>query len=332
MNSTYLGRLDSTDPLHEILAFRAYPGIKDPVFHVHRISSNHLVYRYSEEKSRVTVVGKFFHLDEDNEEKLSRIKGEYPNLVMLRDMGFDSNPFSVVKPLLREERVGLAVAEEFVRGRDLDHFLKKAVSKGDHHDLNKALSHLASFLQALHSKTEGKETADRGYIESYFQKIVQKLHKQRLINSEDLRDYLKLRDKWLQMPCIVKEEVIVHGDATPTNFIFSDSGNVVAIDLERMKRLDRVFDIGMICGELKHSFLLRTGNPYASEPFIRHFVKRYVRDFQYPDRAFRDITRRLPFYMALTELRIARNRWLELNYRKRLAWEAKECLRWGLRK
>jgi hypothetical protein len=37
------------------------------------------------------------------------------------------------------------------------------------------------------------------------------------------------------------------------------------------------------------------------------------------------------FYMAMTELRIARNDYLDLNYRKRLADEALQCLKWGLK-
>ena len=45
----------------------------------------------------------------------------------------------------------------------------------------------------------------------------------------------------------------------------------------------------------------------------------------------RAVTRRLPFFMALTELRIARNEWLSWQHRRRLAREARACLDWGLR-
>ncbi|MCL4475124.1 MAG: phosphotransferase [Nitrospirae bacterium] len=331
MYAKYLGQLDRDDPLHEILAFRAFPDIKNPVFHVDRMSCNHLVYRYSEEKSRVSVVGKFFDLQERNEEKLSRIKGEYLNLLLLRDLGFNDQPFYVVKPLCREDRIGLALVEEFVKGKDLDHYLRNAVYRGKRHELKRSLSRLASFLHTLHSRTWGKENADIGAIDRYFLKIVKKLQRQQLISQDSARDYLNLRDRWLRRSFMAAEEVIVHGDATPTNFVFSNSDNVAAIDLERMKKSDKVFDIGMVCGELKHSFLWRTGDPYAAEPFIRHFLKKYTGNFPSPMNAFREITRRLPFYMALTEMRIARNDWLDWGYRKRIVWEAHECLRWGLR-
>ena len=48
-----------------------------------------------------------------------------------------------------------------------------------------------------------------------------------------------------------------------------------------------------------------------------------------PDReaAFRAITRRLPFYMGATLLRIARNSYLEKEYRRALIEAAGRCLR-----
>lgn len=64
---------------------------------------------------------------------------------------------------------------------------------------------------------------------------------------------------------------------------------------------------------------------------VRHFLKKCTANFPSPRGAFREITRRLPFYMALTELRIARNDWLDWNYRRRLVWEAHECLLYGLK-
>lgn len=61
------------------------------------------------------------------------------------------------------------------------------------------------------------------------------------------------------------------------------------------------------------------------------FFKSYASHFPDAQKAFKDITRRNPFYMAMTELRIARNNYLDWGYRKRLAHEAMECLRWGLK-
>ena len=61
------------------------------------------------------------------------------------------------------------------------------------------------------------------------------------------------------------------------------------------------------------------------------FFESYASHFHDPKKAFKEITMRNSFYMAMTELRIARNDYLDLNYRKRLADEALQCLKWGLK-
>jgi aminoglycoside phosphotransferase (APT) family kinase protein len=77
-------------------------------------------------------------------------------------------------------------------------------------------------------------------------------------------------------------QVFVHGDATPSNFLFGEGLSVMAIDLERMRRADRVFDLGRIAGELQHFYMQATGNKYVAEPFISHFLWEYACHF--PDR------------------------------------------------
>lgn len=331
MDRPYLGKLDCTDPLYEILTSYVCPGISDPHFHVNRMSSRR-VYKYTEEKTRVAIVGKFFNLDDPRQERILRIKGEYDNLQKIRAYGFDTFPHYVVRPIARDERIGLALIEEYIDGRNLDYYLKRAIYGGDNLSLNTGLSRLARFLYALHARTVRKDRADLDYVSAYFRKVICKLLRQGVISQDDERAYLKLVDKWLDRSLLQKARgVIVHGDATPTNFIFTLKGDVVAIDLERMRNGDMAYDVGMVCGELKHAFMWRTGNPFASEPFINHFLRMYANHFGDAGKAFRNITFRNPFYMALTELRIARNDYLDWSYRKRLAHEARSCLKWGLR-
>jgi hypothetical protein len=86
MNRSYLGTLDYSDPLYEILLSQVCPDVKGPVFHVNRIS-RHRVFKYTEEKSQVAVVGKFFRLDDIKQERVLRIKGEYDNLHTIRRYG-----------------------------------------------------------------------------------------------------------------------------------------------------------------------------------------------------------------------------------------------------
>lgn len=328
MNNSYLGKLDYNDPLYEVLFSQLNLPVKEPLFHVKRMSSRR-VYKYIEEKTNIAVIGKFFNLNDNKEEKVRRIKGEFDNLKKLRNLGFDVYPLYVVKPFGKEERIGLALTEEFVYGKDLDYYIKKAIYKGKGSSLKKRLSRLADFLYALHKKTQDSRRVNIEPVSLYFQRILDKLCRHRII--DDLKSYIRLMDKWLSRNNIqMAKSSIVHGDATPTNFIFTEGGDIVAIDLERMKDCDPVYDIGMVCGELKHAFMWRKGRPDEAEPYIRHFLKEYAKHFKDEKEAFKEITYRNPFYMGLTELRIARNEYLNWDYRRWLAREAMECLRWGL--
>ena len=330
MNTLYLGKLEYADPLYEILSSKVCPDVRDPIFHVNSMS-NRSVYKYTEEKTSIATIGKFFNLNDPKHDRMLRIKGEYDKLQKIRGYGFDTAPNYVVRPISRENRIGLALIEEFVHGKDLDHYFKKAIYEGDGASLKKQLSKLASFLYIFHKKTEKAEDVELDSVNVYFQKILNKLCQQEIIDASDKKEYLKLADKWLDKTLLQKtKNGIVHGDSTPTNFIFTGRGDVVAIDLERMKHADPVYDIGMVCGEIKHAFLWRTGNRYKAEPFIRHFLESYASQFHDRKKAFKEITTRNSFYMAMTELRIARNDYLDLNYRKKLADEALQCLKWGL--
>lgn len=326
----YLGKLNYCDPMYEVLYHQVFSYVNSPVFHVTQMSRR--VYKYTEEKSGASVVGKFFQLDDPKYERVQRIKGEYDNLHTIRSYGFDIRPHYVARPITKNEMIGLALVEEFIYGWELDHYIKKAVYNGDASALHHKLWQLALFLYDLHRRTELPESANLDSVRAYFLKIIYKLARQTLICEGEIGHFIKLIDKWFSSGILNAQSSLLHGDVTPTNFIFTEYGDVVAIDLERIKRGDVAYDIGMVCGELKHSLLWRTGNLNASEVFIRGFLESYSSNF--PDRheAFRNITARNPFYMAMTELRIARNDFLEWNHRKMLVNEALQCLKWGLRR
>lgn len=331
MGTAYLGTLDYHDPLYEVFLDRVCPDIADPHFHVNRMSGCG-VYRYYEEKTQRAIIGKFFRLDDNRYERVVRIKGEFDKLQTIRSFGFDAFPHYVVQPLAREERIGLAVVEEFVKGRDLDYYIMKAICRNGHASLKRRLSVLAGFLHALHMRTVKSQPVAIDPISGYYRKIVEKLHRQTVLSNDERSWAFRLMERWLSCMELEREKsVLVHGDATPTNFIFPGGGNIVAIDLERMQDSDCMFDVGMICGELKHAFLWRRNDRFASEPYIRHFLKMYAAGFSEPKNAFRRITRRNPFFMAMTEFRIARNEYLDWTYRRHLAIEALECLKWGLK-
>jgi len=330
----YLGTLQRHDPLYEYLAEDILPKVerevKDPVFHVCRLTGSNIVYKYREERTDFSMIGKFYVPEKPH--KARNLEAEFKNLHKARALGFKHLPNYVVKPLGQDSRTGLGLLEEYVEGKDLDHYVKRAVYEGRHGKLKERLTDLATFLAELHKKAGLSRGLDLRPSSGYFVKVLNKLKRCCLMDDKEAGAFMRLKDKWLDREYMhMDQEVIIHGDATPTNFIFPREQGLVAIDLERMKRGDRMFDVGMVCGELKHAFIWRAGDHYASEPHIGHFLHEYAKRFGHSEKLYWSIVLRNPFYMAMTELRIARNSWLDKGHRMRLIKEAERCLTWGLK-
>jgi hypothetical protein len=87
-----------------------------------------------------------------------------------------------------------------------------------------------------------------------------------------------------------------------------------------------MFDVGRVAGELQHAFMRDACDRHRAEPFIGHFLWEYSCHFPDRQRAFESITARLPYYMALNLLRIARNDYIDRDYGGRLVRQAKRLL------
>ena len=330
----YLGHLPEHDPLHHYLRAEILPQVGywggRAEFRVFALDGSHPVYLYEERRSLVRVVGKFFgHPNQPGWDGATpRMVKEFNALCLLRDHGLVGYPHHVVRPLGISGGLNSVLVEEYTYGRSLSSVIEAAIYHGQRDALFRKLTALAYFLATAHNRTANELRVDFSKDCSYLDRLVQQLQDRHAIGGADANEFYWLRDRWREQPRMWEDQqVIVHGDATPTNFLFGDELAVTAIDLERMKRADRVFDLGRVAGELQHSFLHATGDKYAAEPFIGHFLWEYSCHF--PDRyaAFRSITGRLPFQMALTLLRIARNSWVSSWYRWRLIDEAKITLR-----
>ena len=148
------------------------------------------------------------------------------------------------------------MVEEYTPGIPLSSFVNDAIHKQQLQPLFEKLTALAYFLATLHNRTANGRGVDFHQDCVYLDRLVRKLQTQHVIGAREADELYWLRDRWREKPRMWEDiQVLVHGDATPSNLLFGSGLGVIAIDLERMKRADRTFDLGRIAGELQQHFL-----------------------------------------------------------------------------
>jgi thiamine kinase-like enzyme len=318
--------------LEKYLKSEILPQVASPPFgciDAFKISHQRPVYLYQDEPSQAKIVGKYFQYNSnDREEAWHKAEKEYFNLILLRDqIGLKGDHYNIVAPLGRNKVLSALLILEKAPGQTLDYFIARAIYENQTQELFYRLSDIARFFVRLHSKSDSGRSVSPKLPQWYLDKMLKALNGKLSGMSNQSGEIVNLAfDWWNRGGMFQDHEVIVHGDATPTNFMFHQ-GKVTGIDLEKMKWADRCWDLGFLAAELKHHFMWRADDDRKAEPFIGHFLWEYAT--AYGDNAiFYRITRRLPFYMALGLLRIARNDWLSEKYRYKLIGEAKQCLKY----
>jgi aminoglycoside phosphotransferase len=296
------------------------------------LPSSRAVYRLTCAAGKYQVVGKFFSAFPPATSPDRSLLQEYDNYLRTPELGL-SEP-SVPRLLGRCPEVGLGLLLESVTGPDLDQILARAIGGGDAEGAEnaaRALTRLARLLAYFHSRPLAAQPVAPEPACRYLEKVLRQLDGMGLLSPEDQRILAQEATAWQgRFAEFPDRQVMVHGDATPTNFLFPD-GRAVALDLERLRAADRLWDLSWVAGELKHAWGWRAGNFHTAEGAIRHFFQAYRAALPVDP----VLTRRLhylnPFYMALAELRIARNGYLSWDYRRELLAEARRCLAGGRR-
>ena len=333
MNGKYVGYVAGDDPLHEFLSkiIRERMGVYEPqpAFRVFRLSGSNVVYGYEEKFSRAEIICKFygprFVSDPDKAGWMAR--QEYEGLETLRRYDLVGSPHHVIRPLGLSRDINGVLAVEYYSGEEFSHAIARATQHGDSAHLYWRLKALAYFLATQHDRTANGTGVDFDPDCRYFDTIVGRLQRAHRIGPEDADEFYGLRASWRDRPQMWQDQQVwLHGDATPANFLFGCGMDVAAIDLERMKRGDRVFDVGRVAGELQHAFMSATGDSHRAEPFISHFLWEYSCHFPDRQQTFDSVAARVPYYMALNLLRIARNDYIGRDYGRRLVARAKKLL------
>jgi aminoglycoside phosphotransferase (APT) family kinase protein len=334
MNGSYVGYVAGHDPLHDFLSriIRDRMGVyeRQPAFRVFRLSGSNEVYAYEEKSSGTKVICKFYgpKFGWDRDRAASVAHQEYEGLKTLRRYNLVGSPHHVIRPLGVSGDINGVLAVEYFSGEEFSHAIARATQHGDDAHLYWRLRALAYFLATQHNRTANGASVDFDPECRYFDKIVGGLQRADRIGQWDVDELSWLRDCWRDRPQMWEDrQVWLHGDATPANFLFGHGMDVAAIDLERMKRGDRMFDVGRVAGELQHSFMTAVGDWRRAEPFIGHFLWEYSCHFPDRERTFESITARAPYYMGLNLLRIARNDYIGQDYGGTLVRRAKKLLR-----
>jgi aminoglycoside phosphotransferase (APT) family kinase protein len=305
-----------------------------PRFRLERLGGSSVL-RCDEEQTSVSLALKSYDLKwidgtqatpDQHEERAWLMRREFDNIRRVRDLGLDRPPLRAVRPLATHPDLGCLLVEEFVSGPDLHFAIREAAMRAEHALLSTRLAQVAAFLAWLHNASAAERACDDREGLAYLEKMIGQLINCDVISMATAERLHRIRQRWQAAGELNGAgEVLIHGDATPTQFLFPDDGELVAIDFERLHYADRAADIGRIAGELKHLFASYALDPWASEPFIRGFYDDYYRaapqagDFGW-------LIERARFHMGCSELRIARNSWEDFGHRRWLAEEAVACL------
>jgi len=265
---------------------------------------------------------------------------EYDNYLQAAARGLTNGCSRIPRLLGRHPESRLGLLLEAIPGPDLDGLIRRACLHGEAAPLWQGLESLAELLAFFHSRPLPETPASGLEALDYLDKLRLQLHRLGLLTAETEADLAAEGAAWeVRLAQFPDRRVLVHGDATPTNFLFPDNGGqgrpphsqAVALDLERLRPADRLWDLSWLAGELKHAWSWRTGEAAAAEAAIGRFFRAYLAalpgDPQLAERLFL----LNPFYMALAELRIARNSYLSDDYRRWLVAEARQCLACGRR-
>ncbi len=336
MNGNYMGYVTHHDGLYDFLSriIADQMGVREshPAFRAFRLSGSNEVYAYEEKSSHARMICKFYgsSFGWDRDRAASTANREYESLKTLRGYALVGSPHHVIQPLGCDRDINCVLALEYYAGEQFSDTIARSICHRDDAHLYWRLKALAYFLATLHNRTANGAGVNFDVDCGYFDKVVRRLRKHHRIGQWDVDELSWLRDCWRDRPRMWQDQQVwLHGDATPANFLFGHGMDVAAIDLERMKRGDRMFDVGRIAGELQHAFMQATGDKHRAEPFIGHFLWEYSCHFPDRNRAFKSITERTPYYMGLNLLRIARNDYISDIYRGKLVAQAKVLLRAG---
>ena len=329
----YVGDLPRQDPLQALLGTIAGERLgasERAGFLVFELPGTNEIYVYEGHESGTRIVCKFFGTRYAGDVALATRAAcrEQQALRGLREMGLCGSPHHVVCPYGFDPGINCVLALEYYEGERLSEAIDGALWRGEERRLSWRLGALAFFLATQHTRTATETPVDFDVNCAYLDVLLSRLHDAGRVGQWDVDELCWLRELWRARPWMRHDQQVwLHGDATPANFLFGEHLDVAAIDLERCRPGDRLVDVGRIAGELQHAFLQAGGDTDRAALFIEHFVRAYCGHFPEREAMYAALTARLPYYMACTLLRVARNTYIDSDHASRLIDHSKQLLR-----
>lgn len=280
-------------------------------------------YIYRETSSQWGVVAKFYQVKAGSSADKHAAR-EFDYIRQAKATGVEGQDVRVVQPLALWRGV---LFLEYAQGLRLEDVI--AVRQSQPGRLADSLEQAARFLTRLHVHSLQPHTEpDFESSVTYTHDVVEQLSRYGVLQDYPIaRDGLKrLIDHWAANSTMREfAPTLIHGDTTTTNFIFSERGEVVVVDWERLRVGDPAFDLGRLMAEITHSINQHGGSVAEAEPFVRRMVDIY-RHALPPSWDGEAVADRARFYRASSTLRIARNGWVSRLDRTALVAQAMALL------
>lgn len=256
---------------------------------------SHAAYLYRECETNWAAVGKFYGVKKGTSaEKYAQ--REYDLIEQARESGLNSEAFRAVEPLAVWRGV---LFLEYVPGLILEDSI--AVRRSRPGSLLPAVEKTARLLGNLHRRTLQPELSpDFELRVKYIYDILSTLEKHGILQENNLtvRGVSRCIDRWASDSKMKNfTPVMIHGDATTTNFIYPDDTCVIAVDWERTKYADPASDLGRLLAEVTHSFKQHGGSVDEAEAFVQRIQSAYCKALS-PQWDIDALLGRLPFYRA----------------------------------
>lgn len=281
------------------------------------------VYGFRDSVTEWAVVAKFYSVKTRHDAGRHAVR-EYEYTRQAWEALTPANEMRAVRPLgLWQGTLFL----EYIAGLTLGDLI--AVRRSQPGELAEVLEKLGKFLAGLHtSQFQSSNKGDFGLAADYAYKILDNLAQHGVLQDNPIAQngVGRLIEKWVADPLMWDfETTLNHGDATTSNFIFSQDGEGVAVDWERSKYDDPAADLGRLVAEVTHTVDNQGGNIVEALDLTKKLTQAYC--LSLPSDWNRDaLLHRMRFYQAASTLRIARNGWLSRQERMALVVQAMALL------